>query len=360
MRIAISGYYGFGNAGDEAVLSATVEQLRARLPGATPVVLSTDPPATEQMHGVEAAWRWPLGPLRRTIRSADLLLSGGGSLLQNRTSSRSLAYYLLTLDVAQRGGVPFAIHAQGLGPLDGSLSRRVTARYLRRARALTLRDEASMHLAAELGVPEQLMTLTADPAFLLEAASGAQIDAALADAGLRADQPTVGLVVREWRGALEALPPLARISRMAADRWGARTLILPFQLPQDLEVSRKLAALLPDAAVFERDLHPRMLAGIIGRLDLLVAMRLHALIMAAAKAVPAVGLSYDPKVRAHCERAGQGWAQMSAPEHLPELAREAWERRAADAQARLTQAGELRHSAELAFDAIERICADIG
>jgi polysaccharide pyruvyl transferase CsaB len=357
MRIAISGYYGFGNAGDEAVLSATVEQLRARLPGATPVVLSADPRATEQMHEVEAAPRWPLGPLRRTIRSADLLLSGGGSLLQNRTSSRSLAYYLLTLDLAQRGGVPFAIHAQGLGPLDGSLGRYFTARYLRRARALTLRDEASMKLAAELGVPEQFMTLTADPAFLLEPVADAEVDAILYEAGLCGAEQLVGLVVREWRGALEALSPLARISRRAAEEWGARTVIVPFQLPEDLEVSHKLAALLPDAALLERRIHPRALAGVIGRMELLVGMRLHALILAAVQLVPAVGLSYDPKVRAHCERVGQSWTPMSEPERLPDLARETWERRDADAPVRLARAEELRGRAALAFDAIERICA---
>lgn len=360
MRIAISGYYGFGNAGDEAVLSATVDQLRARLPVAAPVVLSADPSATEDMHEVEAAPRWPLSSLRRIIRSADLLLSGGGSLLQNRTSMRSLGYYLLTLDMARRAGVPCVVHAQGLGPLDGWFSRRLTGRYLRRVQAVTLRDEASMLLAGQLGVPDQLLTLTADPAFLLEPVADAGVAAILDEAGLHSGEAVVGMVLREWPGAEEALGPMARISRMTAEEWGARTLILPFQLSEDLKVSHRLAALLPEATVLAREMHPRMLTGVIGRLDLLVGMRLHALIMAAAQAVPAVGLSYDPKVRAHCERAGQGWTPIREPERVPELAREAWERREAGAQTRLARAEELRGRAALAFDVIERVCADLG
>ncbi len=120
MRIAISGYYGSRNAGDEAVLGATVHELRRRLPDVEPVVLSADPAGTREEHDVEAAPRWPLSSVRRTIRAADLLLSGGGSLFQDATSSRSLAYYLLTLHAARAAGVPYVIHAQGLGPLSST------------------------------------------------------------------------------------------------------------------------------------------------------------------------------------------------------------------------------------------------
>ncbi len=359
MKIAISGYYGFGNAGDEAVLSATVDRLRDRLPDVRPVVLSADPGATEDAHDVEAAPRWPLGPLLRAIRSCDLMLSGGGSLLQNATSTRSLAYYLLTLELAHRADVPCVIHAQGLGPIDGWLSRRLTARSLRQARAITLRDAASMTLASEVGVAEELLTLTADPAFLLAPVSDTEVDAILDEVGLGADERLVGLVVREWRGSREAFAPLAQIGRTAADDWDARPLILPFQRPDDLEVSHDIAALIPEAVLLERELHPRALMSVIGRLDLLVGIRLHALIMAAAQAVPTVGLSYDPKVRAHCEGAGQCWTPMGQPERLPALAREVWEQRETNADRRRDNATALRRRAEVAFDVIEEVCEDL-
>ncbi len=359
MRIAISGYYGFGNAGDEAVLSATLGELRSRLPGAEPVVLSADPAATSEQHEVEAAPRWPLGPLMRTIRSADLLISGGGSLLQNETSWASLAYYLLVLDRARSAGVPYVIHAQGLGPLNGRLARRMTARLLRRAEAVTLRDEASVALAREIGVPAETLTLTADPAFLLEPVADAEVDAILREVGVEGSEPLIGMVVREWRGAHEALGPLAKIARTGAEQWGARAVIIPFQPSEDHEVCHELAALVPGGALIERELHPRALMGLIGRLDVLIAMRLHALIFAAATAVPAVGLSYDPKVEALCEAAGQCWSPITEPQDVPALAAEAWEQRDVTAGSRRERAARMRERAGRTFDVIERICRDL-
>ena len=355
MRIAISGYCGFGNAGDEAVLAATVAELGRRLPQAELVVLSGDPEATRELHGVDACPRWPLGELAGAIRSADLLLSGGGSLLQNETSWASLAYYLLTLRIARKHHVPSVIHAQGLGPLRGLLARKLVARALRRTRAITLRDEASRILARKIGVPGERLALTADPAFLLEPVGEAEVDAILADAGVRPGEPLVGMVVREWRGAHEALGLLARIARTVAAEWGARTLIIPFQLPEDLEVSHELSALAPHTTLLDRELHPRALMGVIGRLDLLVSMRLHALIFASAQAVPAVGLSYDPKVEALCEAAGQCWAPLSAPGGVLELATEAWRQREENADARRTRAEDMRERAGRGFDVIERV-----
>lgn len=359
MRIAISGYYGFGNAGDEAVLSATLAELRRRMPDAEIVVLSADRDATRDAHDVRAASRWPPGALRRTIAATDLLLSGGGSLLQDATSARSLMYYLLTLHCARAAGVPYVIHAQGLGPLGGWWARRAAAYSLARAAAVTLRDEASAQLARELGVPDQLVTVAADPAFLLEPAAQAEADALLAEAGADSAGPLLGMVVREWRGARDLLPGLARVGRLAAEQWGAQVVVLPFSPVADAEVSHELAALLPDAALIEADLHPRVLMAAIGRLSALVAMRLHALVFAAAQAVPAVGISYDPKVEALCAAAGQSWTRVDGSGRLVELVEYAWAQRESGREARRECAARMRERAGRAFDVIERVCAEL-
>ncbi len=216
-----------------------------------------------------------------------------------------------------------------------------------------------MRLAAELGVPEQLVTLSADPAFLLEPAAASEGRAVLTDAGAEAGVPLVGMVVREWRGAREVLPGLARIGRLASEHWDARTVILPFQLPADLEVSHELAALVPDAVLVARELHPGALMSVIGELGLVVAMRLHALIFAAAQAVPSVGLSYDPKVEALCAEAGLYCTQVHAPGRLVELAERAWAARASGLDARRESAAQLRERAALAFDVIERVVSGL-
>jgi len=56
--------------------------------------------------------------------------------------------------------------------------------------------------------------------------------------------------------------------------------------------------------VLRGEASPADLVAVTASLDLVVAMRLHALIFAASQAVPAVGLSYDPKVAAFCKLAG--------------------------------------------------------
>ena len=99
-KILISGYYGFDNIGDESILNAVIKSIRARLPDCALTVLSHDPAGTRKKYGVEAVDRMaPLESLR-AVRRCDMLISGGGSLLQDVTSSKSLRYYLAIIRLA--------------------------------------------------------------------------------------------------------------------------------------------------------------------------------------------------------------------------------------------------------------------
>ncbi|CAH1193132.1 hypothetical protein PAECIP111893_00390 [Paenibacillus plantiphilus] len=96
-RVVISGYYGYRNSGDEAVLKSILFALQEE--GArqgiaiVPVVLSIDPAWTSQMYGVESVHRMRLGEVIRAIRGSDGLISGGGSLLQDATGVKTIPYY---------------------------------------------------------------------------------------------------------------------------------------------------------------------------------------------------------------------------------------------------------------------------
>jgi len=359
MRIALSGYYGFGNAGDEAILAASLAGLRDRLPDAEFVVLSAEPDLTAAQHDVEARPRWPLWSVWRTLRDADLLLSGGGGLLQDSTSALSLRYYLAVLRLARLAGTPYAIFAQGIGPLRGRLGRWATARCVRRAAAITVRDQASAELLAEIGVAGERIEVTADPALTLVPAPQAEIAEILGAAGVPTDRPLLGLAAREWGGGEEALEELAETTRRAAAEWEPQVLVLPFQRSEDLELCRSLAAAIPDAVPLEGPLRPAELMAIIGRLEMLVAMRLHALIFAAAQAVPAVGVAYDPKVAAFCERAGQPCIALDAVGELGELLERAWAARAELADERAHRAQDLKAQAERNFEVIERLVGEL-
>ena len=100
-KILISGYYGFSNAGDEAMLTAIIEALRAERQDVEITVMSGKPEITAEKHGVNSIHRFNPLQIFKAMLSADLLLSGGGSLLQDVTSKRSILYYLSILLMAK-------------------------------------------------------------------------------------------------------------------------------------------------------------------------------------------------------------------------------------------------------------------
>ena len=99
-NILISGYYGFNNIGDESILRTVIDNLREKLPQVDITVLSQSPAQTAEKYGVKAAARMNPWAILRSVRRCDMLLSGGGSLLQDATSGRSILYYLFILRLA--------------------------------------------------------------------------------------------------------------------------------------------------------------------------------------------------------------------------------------------------------------------
>ena len=166
-RVVVSGYYGFDNVGDEAVLAGTIEALRCFRPGIEIAVLSANPEATARAHDVRAIPRGRPRDLLQALRRCDLCLSGGGSLFQDVTSWRSPWYYLGVLALAQRLGRPTAVYAQGMGPLRGRIVRQAAARLLDAVEIITLRDQASLAVLDRWGVRRPPVVLAADPALLL-------------------------------------------------------------------------------------------------------------------------------------------------------------------------------------------------
>lgn len=117
--IVVSGYYGFANAGDEAMLAAMIEALTDIEPAIKITVISGNPEDTRQRHGVAAVYRLNYPEIARVLAKSQLLISGGGSLLQDVTSERSLYYYLSIMMLAKKLGKPVMLYAQGIGPVRG-------------------------------------------------------------------------------------------------------------------------------------------------------------------------------------------------------------------------------------------------
>ena len=276
MRLVVSGYYGYANAGDEAVLAGMLATFREADPDLAVTVLSGDPEHTRRTHGVAAVRRADVSAVARALRASDGLVSGGGSLLQDRTSPRPVAYYAGVMHLARFTGRPYAIHAQGLGPIRLLPNRWLAASALRGAAGVSLRDAASLNLARALGVRRHI-ELAPDPALALAPARDGE-------------RRKIVIAVRD--GQVDGLREAVR--RLAADH---PILALPMQDPADRAASEALVAGAATAEVLPpgSDLDAQLAA--IGGAALVIGMRLHALILAAAAHVPALAVSVRPEGR---------------------------------------------------------------
>lgn len=314
--VLFSGYYGLGNAGDEAVLAASVGMLRERRPDLPITVLSADPEGTRRALSVQAVPRMRPAVLG-ALRACRVFLSGGGSLLQDRTSLKSLLYYLFLLDLARWSGARTMIFAQGIGPLDRPAARRHTARVLSRVDAITVRDADSADLLREIGVRGPAldrMEVTADPVFALAPHVTERLSA------LAPPRPVVGVSLRPWPGVDSILEPLAQALRQLPGDTHVQG--WPLFPEEDTAPCAELARRVPGMTVLREELSPAEWMALAGWTDAVVGMRLHSLIFAAARAVPVVGISYDPKVDALLARLRS--APVATPERLdPEKVRAA-------------------------------------
>lgn len=139
-RIVISGYYGFANAGDEAMLAAIIKALRSTEDALELTVISGNPQVTAAQYGVTSIHRFNPLEIISSLRGCDLLLSGGGSLLQDVTSKRSLLYYLSILGLGLLLGKKVMLFAQGIGPIHSGLLRKLTKVVCSHVNLITVRD----------------------------------------------------------------------------------------------------------------------------------------------------------------------------------------------------------------------------
>jgi len=299
VKFALSGYWGAGNLGDESILAGTLAALRKC--GVEPAVLSANPADTEAQHGVSAFHRYRPRGIARALKSASLLLSGGGGLLQDTTSLRSLLYYLSVLRLARGRGVPTMLFAQGIGPLRRRMSRALVRREADAARRVTVRDQASRELLSHCGVRREI-EVTADASFLLEPPDercAGQASAMFRD--LR--RPLVGAAFRPW-GDMKWVGGVGDALRGISHSLGATIVFFAFDRTQDCGLAERLARECEGRALVASVQTPAEMLAAFSSLDMVIALRLHGAILSLLAGRPLVMLSYDPKCDAFCRDAG--------------------------------------------------------
>lgn len=295
--VLISGYYGFDNSGDDAILKAIVKDIRAKNSKININVLSNNPKKTEAMYHVNAVDRFKLRDVFSAIKSTDLFISGGGSLLQDVTSTRSLIYYLAIMKLTKILGKPVMVYANGIGPIERKINRFLTKHTLNKVDLITLRDDRSMEYVRELGIKNKNIFVTADPVFTLEAAPKERINEILDIENIPRDKKIIGVSVRQWKRSVDLVPIIAKTIKYMIDKYDMNVLLVPMHYPEDLEISTEIKDLLDsNCYILKEKYSVEEIMGVIREFEMIIAMRLHSLIYAANQEVPMVGLSYDPKV----------------------------------------------------------------
>jgi polysaccharide pyruvyl transferase CsaB len=353
-RLVLSNTYGHPNVGDEAILASMVYELSKRIGNVEISVLALRPHLTKRNHPdvqvVKSGVIDGIIPTLRAIRQADLLVVGGGGIIQDQTSLGNLLFHLSRPLAACLLGVPFICYAIGVGPLKAGIGRKLTVAILRRARSIMVRDSLSAELLYQIGIPSELVHVTADPAMTLDYPSDPsrspiyqKIEAIRQNA-----KCLVGISLRPLANTYRLLPrkpgetssstwfmnEMVQSAKDIIDGMDAHLVFFSMHPEQDSALGHQLAeqvGRLNRLTVVPGSLSPSMMMAAIGLTDLFIGMRLHSLIFAARSTVPMIALAYDPKVEHFMKELGQEKRVLPpdrwSREYLLHLAQDTWRQR---------------------------------
>ncbi len=279
-KYIVSGYIGFDNFGDEAIAHVLVERLRKS--GAEKIVLiSSNPEKTKLIHGVDST---PMLGFFKELKEANILISGGGSLLQDVTSLKSLIYYLGVIYLALFFRKKVEIFSQGIGPINSKIGKFLTKNALKHCYKISVRDKKSQELLKNWNIDS---TLVKDPIFDL-------------DLPVKNKKGTVGIQLRDYPTVTEEF--LKGLANAVSKRFPDKKIeMFSLQDSIDLEICERFKRMLEKNGIKEvkvlsnlsiNDVFER-----ISDLEYMIAMRFHANVAAIKCGVKTAAINYDIKVK---------------------------------------------------------------
>ena len=282
-KFVISGYYGFKNFGDEAILAVIVKKLLSW--GNKITVISSDPEYTKSLYNqVKSVKTFDFKSIIWSIYNSHYLISGGGSLLQDATSLKSLFYYLSVIFIALILKKKVIIFAQGIGPIYTPVGQFFTKLLLSRCHYISVRDKKSQELLQQWGINSELVC---DPIFSLKIPDTYKLK-------------TVAVQLRHFPGMNnDFLHRLADAVSRNFPKYNVE--IYSFQDEIDYEVCKKFEKYLN---MLNPDIDTTLFSGLtneeimtnISKCEFLVSMRLHAIIIGLLTSVKTMCIDYDIKI----------------------------------------------------------------
>ena len=327
--VVMSGYYGFGNMGDESLLDTIAKSAALEYDGLKIAALTRHPKRDEVRTGIKCVSRFNFPAVWFELARAKVLISGGGSLLQDKTSKRSLKYYAGLMKIAKNLGKKVYVYANGIGPITHEANKKLAAKVVSAADIVTVRDSNSKAELVSLGVDKSKITVSADPTFLIserisERARRAaeKIVSGIGEFFVVSVRPlsVSGSDAKLTERDSEILSQIGDAAAKIAKKYGLTPLILPMQASHDTEISEKLREILRekgiDAPMYKPNSAESNSSGfnsaeslicVLESATIVIGMRLHAVIFASSASSPVIGLSYDPKVAAFMHEIGQDY-----------------------------------------------------
>ncbi len=297
-KAVASGYYGYGNLGDELILRGLVSELKRLDPQGQVTVLSASPRQTRRDHGVKAVFRWNPFTIFWAILTCDVFISGGGGLIQDSSGPLTPAYYLSFILLAKMLGKKTVGWGQSVGPITNGFNRWLTSWIFRKTDLFMVRDEFSYQFMLEqAGYPKAKLVLGADLVFSLplpgpsgpKSLGPGYIAVVLRDGLTKVDQPVL-------------CDLLAQIHR----RTKLNFTFLSLQDDRDFKVIQDIRDnLIAPSAIRLPPADLSLLLPIFSRAKFVLSMRYHALILAALAQTPSAALSSNPKINSFVAGFGQ-------------------------------------------------------
>lgn len=295
-KVAISGYYGFDNIGDDAMVETFSKFFKEK--GIDLIVMSQNPDVTEKKYGVKAVDRFNMFQVIKTIKNCDMLISGGGTLLQDVTRIISIWYYLGIILLGILFKKPVYILFQGFGPINNKFNIWLTKKILSKVKYIVLRDKKAYEEMKKLGFNMKNVEIATDLVFDLDIINKEEskkiIKKYIPD--YNEDKRYLGVSLRPWNEIYNQEKFGKMLDRIKKE-YNAQIVFLPFHKKQDYLFSKDIQGVMwENSTVIYDDLKPSEFAGIMSLMNANVGVRLHSLVFAAITKVPVIGITYDPKV----------------------------------------------------------------
>ncbi len=299
-HILLCGYYGYGNLGDEALLKETVKRVKRDYPQLPPVALTKNGRRDEHRYGISCVGRKHPLHLIKTIRKAERLIFGGGTLLQDATSLRSLLYYSAVLQIANRNHIPVELWGNGLGAPHSRWAEKILKSDLKICERVELRDKTSEQIANKLLPNCERIYRVKDLAADVSPADPKRIQYLLRHFHLTktsAEKSVKPFVIAVPKGRRPDPKMVYQLKKQKQK--GTEILLLPMYPREDMPACRRLQK--KTGCLVAKGFSASDIVGIAAHAEGVYAMRLHALIFAKQAGIPFFGFGNDPKIQSFCK-----------------------------------------------------------